>query len=315
MAKGRRLVRVSDFLRREGWFLASAARPRSSSWSPTSPPPRAASPRPAPSRRSWPAPPAPACAPPSSRSPRSRSGLFLVCDNDQDALSNGIRVGVLLVTTGLAPTVARLREDRERRIHDLTRVARVAQDAVLTPVPPTSGALRLAIGVRVGEPGGTDRRRPVRRGVDRPRDPAAGGRRPRQGPGRRQDRGDGARPLPRVGQPGGDPERAGRALRPESPAAPGRRGLRDRAVRRHRRRRARGAGQLRPPGTGAHQGSDRPAARHPRARRAARARARHRRTDSRSGCSWSPATACCSSPTAWPRPATATATSSTCASS
>ena len=53
---------------------------------------------------------------------------------------------------GWRPTVARLREDRERRIHDLTRVARVAQDAVLTPVPPTSGALRLAVGVRVGEP-------------------------------------------------------------------------------------------------------------------------------------------------------------------
>ncbi|MET0523685.1 MAG: PP2C family protein-serine/threonine phosphatase [Nocardioides sp.] len=71
-------------------------------------------------------------------------GLFLVSINDQDLLSNAIRVVVLLVASGMAPAVAHLREVRERRIQDLTRVARVAQDAVLTPVPPTSGALRLA---------------------------------------------------------------------------------------------------------------------------------------------------------------------------
>ncbi len=72
------------------------------------------------------------------------SGLFLVSINEQDLLSNLIRIMVLLVAAGMAPAVAHLREVRERRIQDLTRVARVAQDAVLTPVPPTSGALRLA---------------------------------------------------------------------------------------------------------------------------------------------------------------------------
>ncbi len=71
-------------------------------------------------------------------------GIFLVATNDQDAVSNGVRVVVLVITAVLAPTVARLREERERRIQDLTRVARVAQDAVLTPVPPTAGSLRLA---------------------------------------------------------------------------------------------------------------------------------------------------------------------------
>jgi serine phosphatase RsbU (regulator of sigma subunit) len=72
------------------------------------------------------------------------AGLFLVSINDQDLLSNAIRIVVLLAAAGMAPVVAHLREVKERRIQDLTRVARVAQDAVLTPVPPTSGALRLA---------------------------------------------------------------------------------------------------------------------------------------------------------------------------
>jgi len=143
MSKGPRLVRVSEFLRREGWFLASAlallfvlvadlATPESSIAAACAIAPYLASATCSSLRTALIAIAALAV------------GLFLVWDNDQDALSNGIRIGVLVVTTGLAPTVARLREDRERRIHDLTRVARVAQDAVLTPIPPTSGALRLA---------------------------------------------------------------------------------------------------------------------------------------------------------------------------
>jgi serine phosphatase RsbU (regulator of sigma subunit) len=53
-------------------------------------------------------------------------------------------VAVLLTTAVLAPAVAHLREEKTRRIADLTRVARVAQDAVLTPVPSTVGPLRFA---------------------------------------------------------------------------------------------------------------------------------------------------------------------------
>lgn len=72
------------------------------------------------------------------------SGLVLIARNDEDALSNAARVAVLLLAAGLAPVLARMRENRERRILDLTRAAKVAQDAVLTPVPATAGMLRLA---------------------------------------------------------------------------------------------------------------------------------------------------------------------------
>jgi serine phosphatase RsbU (regulator of sigma subunit) len=71
-------------------------------------------------------------------------GFVLILTNHQDALSNAVRAAVLLLAAGLAPFVAHVREQREQHIADLTRVARVAQDAVLTPVPPVAGSLRLA---------------------------------------------------------------------------------------------------------------------------------------------------------------------------
>ena len=71
-------------------------------------------------------------------------GTGLVLINDQDRLSNGVRVAVLLLTAVLAPTVSHLREQKLRHIAHLTLVARVAQDAVLTPVPAAAGRLRFA---------------------------------------------------------------------------------------------------------------------------------------------------------------------------
>ena len=135
--------RVEDMLRREGWFigsllavafilLADLATPESSIAASCAIAPFLASATCSTKRTAI----ISACA--------LGSGLFLVSVNDQDLLSNSIRVVVLLAAAGMAPVVAHLREVRERRILDLTRVARVAQDAVLTPIPPTSGALRLA---------------------------------------------------------------------------------------------------------------------------------------------------------------------------
>jgi serine phosphatase RsbU (regulator of sigma subunit) len=72
------------------------------------------------------------------------TGVVLIALNDEDALSNAARVAVLLLAAGLAPALARMRENRERQIRDLTRAAKVAQDAVLTPVPATAGMLRFA---------------------------------------------------------------------------------------------------------------------------------------------------------------------------
>jgi serine phosphatase RsbU (regulator of sigma subunit) len=71
-------------------------------------------------------------------------GGWLLLAYIQDTLSTVVRVAVLLVAAVLAPLVAHVRERHERRIRDLTRVARVAQDAVLTPVPSMIGAVRLA---------------------------------------------------------------------------------------------------------------------------------------------------------------------------
>lgn len=72
------------------------------------------------------------------------TGLTLVLTNREDTLSDITRVVVLLLAAVLGPLVARTRERRERQVRDLARVARVAQEAILTPVPPSAGVLRLA---------------------------------------------------------------------------------------------------------------------------------------------------------------------------
>ena len=308
----------SDLLRREGWFLGVRARPRSSSWWPTSPPREssiAAACAIAPFLASA------TCSTPAHRDrrdrSRSRSGLFLVRDQRPGRCSpTAIRIVVLVVTAGLAPTVARLREERERRIHDLTRVARVAQDAVLTPVPPTSGALRLASAYESAS-------REALIGGDLFAVVSTGretrllvGRRPRQGARRRQDRGDGARPA--------SASRPTRRRRCSELAAHCDGRLQPHlgdedfvtamfaAIDDDGRVELVSYGHPAPVLTHGSDASGPSTSPSPAGRSGSPSTPTSR---SRSGCSSIPATACCSSPTAWPRHATGTATSSTCASS
>ena len=71
--------------------------------------------------------------------------LLLVTPQDQpNALTVGVRAGVLVAAAVGAPMLARARTRHEQRIRDLTRVAEVAQLAVLTPIPPVAGPTRLA---------------------------------------------------------------------------------------------------------------------------------------------------------------------------
>lgn len=61
-----------------------------------------------------------------------------------EAFTTAVRGGVILLAALLAPAVARQRTTHERRIQDLAHVARVAQAAILTPVPTSVGTIRLA---------------------------------------------------------------------------------------------------------------------------------------------------------------------------
>ena len=70
---------------------------------------------------------------------------LLVTPSDQpDPLTVAVRAGVLVAAAVGAPLLALARTRREQRIKDLTRVAEVAQLAVLTPIPPVAGPTRLA---------------------------------------------------------------------------------------------------------------------------------------------------------------------------
>lgn len=55
-----------------------------------------------------------------------------------------VRIGTVVAAAGLAAWVATLRAAREERIAHLTRVAEVAQSAILLPVPSRTGCLGLA---------------------------------------------------------------------------------------------------------------------------------------------------------------------------
>jgi hypothetical protein len=59
--------------------------------------------------------------------------------------SQGVPVVAIGVATALSGVVARVRVERERRLRAVTRVAEVAQRALLGGVPPALGSLRLAV--------------------------------------------------------------------------------------------------------------------------------------------------------------------------
>jgi phosphoserine phosphatase RsbU/P len=59
--------------------------------------------------------------------------------------SQGVPVVAIGVATVLSGVVARVRVERERRLRAVTRVAEVAQRALLGGVPPALGSLRLAV--------------------------------------------------------------------------------------------------------------------------------------------------------------------------
>jgi len=58
--------------------------------------------------------------------------------------AEAVRIAVVLFAAVLAPVLARQRRQGEDRMRNLSNVARIAQMAVLTPVPPVAGRLRLA---------------------------------------------------------------------------------------------------------------------------------------------------------------------------
>jgi sigma-B regulation protein RsbU (phosphoserine phosphatase) len=59
--------------------------------------------------------------------------------------SQGVPVVAIGVATALSGVVAQVRVERERRLRAVTRVAEVAQRALLGGVPPALGSLRLAV--------------------------------------------------------------------------------------------------------------------------------------------------------------------------
>ena len=59
--------------------------------------------------------------------------------------SQGVPVVAIGVATVLSGVVARVRVEREGRLRAVTRVAEVAQRALLGGVPPALGSLRLAV--------------------------------------------------------------------------------------------------------------------------------------------------------------------------
>ncbi|MDQ6650680.1 MAG: serine/threonine-protein phosphatase [Actinomycetota bacterium] len=71
------------------------------------------------------------------------AGVLTIYDDSAAGPATARMIAVLLAS-GLAPYAASRREERERRLSDMTRVAEVAQLAILAPVPPTVGPLALA---------------------------------------------------------------------------------------------------------------------------------------------------------------------------
>jgi hypothetical protein len=72
-------------------------------------------------------------------------GYGRVVGVDLLAGSQGVPVVAIVVATGLSGVVARVRVEREGRLRAVTRVAEVAQRALLGGVPPALGSLRLAV--------------------------------------------------------------------------------------------------------------------------------------------------------------------------
>lgn len=94
-----------------------------------------------------------------------------------------LRIGAVLAAAALAVWAAGLRNAREQRLAHLTRVAAVAQNAILLPVPPRTGPLALAARYRSATHNASIGGPPRRRGdPDRHLHHRRG--RSRQGPGR-----------------------------------------------------------------------------------------------------------------------------------
>jgi sigma-B regulation protein RsbU (phosphoserine phosphatase) len=157
--------------------------------------------------------------------------------------SQGVPAVAIVAATVLSGLVARVRVEREGRLRAVTRVAEVAQRALLGGVPPALGSLHLA--VLSPRPAWKPRLGGLLRGGgDPPRGPAAGRGCARQGPGRGAAGRGGAGQLPgcRPGPPRPGPGRSGVGPQRHPRDRPG--GLRDRGGGPGRRRRQRDRAQL-----------------------------------------------------------------------